>query len=113
MKKMLILIPLVGCFLLMGCESLEKDIVGVWENDACATEFDDEFRLNEDGTVEGMPGYDTYEIEKEDNADYDYLLFQSDFEDTKRFKVKMKDEDTLELDDTDSAYGCTTQRVDN
>ena len=97
--------------------SIKTQIIGEWRtDDSCSKYFQDGFRINEDGTIEGVQYFQTYEIE-EGNKDYDYMILDG-AEDLTRFKIRMEGKDEMEVvedDDSDafeSGLSCNMEKVE-
>lgn len=122
MKKIIYLIALTF-LLLVGCsQSIEKEIIGTWENIedseyVCDSKIEDEkVAFDDDGIIIGVTDFKNYKIKESDNKDYQYAVLTGDYNNTMRFKMKIEDEKLLMVDKDDeegfdSSTACYMEKV--
>lgn len=97
----LILVLIVTLFMLfLKKPSIEKDIIGSWvsiDKRECDTNMNEVITFNKDNTITGIEGYKSYSIEKNTNADYDYVILSGGYEDSARYRIKITKDNTLKI----------------
>ena len=74
-------------------KNFEDEIVGHWkridETDGCDPLLENGFRFNDDDSVEGIEGFKTYEIKKDNNEHK--IILSGGYEDTRRYEVSISE----------------------
>lgn len=118
MKKGLVLMAASVLIVLTGCsQSFEDKLIGHWErvdeDEGCSTELEEGFYFKEDGSVEGIEMFKTYEVEEKDGSQTDIVL-DGTLAETTRYIASIDEDEILSIRKETDAEGmaCNMQKVD-
>jgi len=122
MKKALVLLLMVSGLLAACSQNIEKEIVGTWENindkGDCDTNMKNQITFTEDNKINGIEGYEKYEIKKSDDNEYDYAILSGSYEDSTNYRIKIDEDDLFhivyeedDVYDFESAIACTMKKI--
>jgi len=117
LRKILLFFMGVTMLLLAACsQSFEDKIVGHWERvdkeEACDSNLEEGFNFKEDGFVEGIESYKTYEIDqkKENHAD---IILDGKVAESTRYSTEIDENNILSIKEKDAKrLTCKMEKVE-
>lgn len=100
MRKTLLVLIGISLLLLAACsQSFEDKIVGHWERvnkeKACDSNLEKGFYFKEDGSVEGIESYKTYEIDQQE--DHTEIILDGNVAEPTRYSTEIDENNVLTI----------------